>query len=280
MANSEEPKTMEFLGEHGLVDMLAAEDFVADDPSGTGGNDHEYATTDQNAAQYASMAMIQSLLGQFASPQVRADFLDHQFNWLNVPKLLNQLDELRLNLLPRWQSETFSETSQLSARAAESLHVLVNRSAQELVFSDDPAQRVRSYRGWIKLLNIIATDLYWKEVPHFTTSTKQEIMFELMSDSSNSRDSSFTRSKTKHYFNSRYRKISDKTKKESTIISCSDSNDSSSECEGSTSSSEHRRNQSRRKRVKRSNKEVETIKGIVTKLLIRLVIVRNAKWTN
>lgn len=279
LAKPEEPEILELLREHGLVDMVdivAGAGFAAGDPGGAVGGDQGSTVTEQNVSQFTSVVGIQSLLAQFAHPQVRSDFLAHRFDWLNGPKLLNQLDELRWTLFPRWQGGTLEVASQLSARAAEHLHLLVNRSPREFDLSDDPTQRCLSYRDWFKLLDAIASDSYWQRVPpskrciHILpivgakpvttaeTSSKDKLKCELISDSSYSRDSPSVRPKTRRDPNSKYRTGCIGAIEEITIFSSSDSGGSSSELETGSSTSEHRGRRRQRRRVNRDNREVVT----------------------
>lgn len=55
----------------------------------------------------SSAIAVQSLLAQFAHPDVRGDFINGRFG-LNVnSNLLPRLDELRWSIFPRWQCGSF-----------------------------------------------------------------------------------------------------------------------------------------------------------------------------
>jgi hypothetical protein len=149
------------LRERGLVEPLGdgvgREEEVKQDSSAD--------VAEGNVLFLAKAIGIQSLLTQFAHPQVRAHFLNQRFALPASQKLLQKLDELRWTLFPRWHGGSLDSTVNLHARSAEHLNSLILQHQQPFVLTDDTENQSMSYKQWYSTLQAIALDDYWSKVP-------------------------------------------------------------------------------------------------------------------
>lgn len=107
---------------------------------------------------------IQSLLGQFALPKVRAAFLDGKFHrQLNI-KLLPKIDELRCSLFPRWRDGSLTGAASSNAVAANHLHLLAGKWDDKFITNLEDVQGALTYSEWYNILNQLAEDPYWRGV--------------------------------------------------------------------------------------------------------------------
>lgn len=160
------PEVVQFLKEHGLVDM------VDDDAQHEQESQDEGASTDQHLDNaeivvplLAASISIQALLAQFMHPQVRADLLNKQFELHSSPKLLAKLDEIRWTLFPRWQGGSLELAQQQFTSAAKHLKALINKCEEPFVLPDDQLQGSMTYSQWYATLQAVAADKYWNRVP-------------------------------------------------------------------------------------------------------------------
>ena len=72
-----------------------------------------------------AVVAIQSLLGQFAHPQVRADFVQQRLGCHINANLLPQIDKLRWSLFPRWVGGSLESAKVKSHAAAGHLKKLI-----------------------------------------------------------------------------------------------------------------------------------------------------------
>ena len=105
---------------------------------------------------------VQSLLNQFSHKNVRADFCNGKFEGDYDANTLNQLDELRWILFPRW-SGTSTHESNLGT-AALKMKLLLSKDDNPCIIDPDSEDH-RTYKEWCEILDAIACDKYWLEVP-------------------------------------------------------------------------------------------------------------------
>ena len=108
---------------------------------------------------------IQSLLAQFAHPQVRAELLIGHF-WLNVnPNILPAIDNLWWTHLPHWLGHGFGAGSPRSEMAAHHLYKLIHKSKEQIMPNMQEGKTCPSYSEWYATLEILASDRYWSQMP-------------------------------------------------------------------------------------------------------------------
>ena len=143
--------------------------------NGDGGHGHDADGSGQVAAasetadglftldEMCHILQLQALLGQFAHPKVRADFLNNKFNWTINPNVLPRIDDLRCLLFPRWNgaSQLDGSSLQREAQAAHHLKALNSKCKSLLVLPGEAPGASLSHEVWFTLLNNIATDKYW-----------------------------------------------------------------------------------------------------------------------
>ena len=116
-------------------------------------------------SQLMMMIAIESLLIQFAHPGVCADLVNRKFANNVNPNLLPEIDNLRWTLFPRWLGSGFEAAAESYQRAAEHLRHLVSRSEELFKVVSGATESLLSYREWFNVLNTIAVDQYWIQVP-------------------------------------------------------------------------------------------------------------------
>jgi hypothetical protein len=112
----------------------------------------------------AQIISLQSLLGQFAHPKVRADFVNGCFESID-PSLLHQLDELRWTIFPRWQGGSVFNPDKHYQKSAEHLANLLGQSSELLITDINAVEHCRAYCEWHEVLEAISRNKYWTNVP-------------------------------------------------------------------------------------------------------------------
>jgi hypothetical protein len=108
------------------------------------------APTSLDHSDLASLVSFLSLLIQFPHPQVRADFINHQF-WININlNLLPKIDDLHWSLLLHWQRSIIGQntTSTRSQVAAHHLSQLLCKIDELLFIDTDAISDCLTYRQW------------------------------------------------------------------------------------------------------------------------------------
>ena len=103
---------------------------------------------------------IASLLSQFSNVKVRGDYLTGKFQLEGTPQLLDQLDELRCLLQPRWLGGGFMANIPRCCDAVEHYSLLNQESDKILKLQTRPHY---SYRMWTDFLTKLAEDSYWSD---------------------------------------------------------------------------------------------------------------------
>lgn len=107
------------------------------------------------------MISFQSLLGQFSHPQIRAAFLNGQFQKHISTELLPNIDELRCSLFPRWRQGGLLSSAAINVGAVQHLHLLVTRSDNKFITNLEDVEGALKYSDWFRILEQIADDPYW-----------------------------------------------------------------------------------------------------------------------
>ena len=115
--------------------------------------------------QLTMLVSIQSLLGQFAHTQVRADFINSRFGCNINPSLLPRMDDLRWTIFPRWQGNGFESATSRSSIASHHIIKLLNRNPSLFIPTDSAEEDCLTYNEWMTALETIAADRYWSRVP-------------------------------------------------------------------------------------------------------------------
>jgi hypothetical protein len=111
-----------------------------------------------------AVVAIQSLLAQFAHPQVRADFVQQRFGCHINANLLPRMDQLRWSLFPRWVGGSLELAKVKSQTAAGHLKKLITRDS-ELFILDSTFDGSPTYQRWCNTLETIAESSYRQRVP-------------------------------------------------------------------------------------------------------------------
>ncbi len=112
----------------------------------------------------AQIISLQSLLGQFAHPKVRADFVNGCFESID-PSLLHQLDELRWTIFPHWHGGSVFKPDKHYQKSAEHLAKLLGQSNELSITDINAVEHCRTYREWHEVLEAISRNKYWTNVP-------------------------------------------------------------------------------------------------------------------
>ena len=107
---------------------------------------------------------IQSLLAQFAHPQVRADLHNGKFGYNVNPNILGQIDDLRWTLMPRWQNGGLVSAQTRSDYAANHMIKLLEKSTDVLSSDPNSLEAGLTYEEWFDTLMTISKDRYWDRV--------------------------------------------------------------------------------------------------------------------
>lgn len=155
------------LAEHGQRSDLVG---PCDGAAGTSSVGHATAshaplthTGDQTTT--ALVISLQSLLGQFALPQVRADFVNGRFSQKMRRELLPKLDEVRCCLFPRWHGKSIISAVERNVGAAQHLLKLMSRDKEAFVTNLSDIHGCLTYEEWFSFLETLASDPYWDRVP-------------------------------------------------------------------------------------------------------------------
>jgi hypothetical protein len=111
------------------------------------------------------VVMLQSLLAQFAHPQVRADLVAGLFGFNINSSILPVLDELRWTLFPRWRGGGFEMSRATSRAASQHLQLLIAKSEKLLITNYNSIDLCLTYSEWYHTLETLASDRYWDRVP-------------------------------------------------------------------------------------------------------------------
>jgi len=126
----------------------------------------------------STVIRLNSFLSQFSHPMVRADFINGRFSRDIDRKIMPIIDELRWKLLPQWVGGALDCTTDRVDYTKVHLLKLIRRSEDVCEISCE-GYRERSYAEVFTLLNAIANDCYWTEMPahrrciHATTDGDQ-----------------------------------------------------------------------------------------------------------
>lgn len=112
-----------------------------------------------------TVVAMQALLSQFASPTVRADYVNGKFGSNVNPNLLPKIDLLRWTLMPRWQQGDLAAGSSRNFDASNHIERLLWREDQLMLLEVDSTDTELTYDEWFVALNTIATSRYWNRVP-------------------------------------------------------------------------------------------------------------------
>ena len=108
---------------------------------------------------------IQSLLTQFSHLDVRADFINGAFGDISINvSLLEQIDELRWTLMPRWMGGEIGELER-SSSAAYHFNQLINRSGSLFVTNSNRIENCMTYEEWMETLEMLSVEDYWASTP-------------------------------------------------------------------------------------------------------------------
>lgn len=119
--------------------------------------------TQKQLANVATGIAIQSLLGQFSSPKVRADFVNKSFGPNINPDLLSLIDDLRWTLMPRWQRGSLTSSSDRRLAAVDHMRKLLAKADEVMVTNNEGD--CLTYQEWYNTLEMLATNQYWDRVP-------------------------------------------------------------------------------------------------------------------
>ena len=108
---------------------------------------------------------LQSLLTQFSHPQVRGHFASGRFGWRINPLWLPRLDELKCVIFPRWLGGGLYVAAERSVSASKQLSLLLQKNSAKFVLPTEEASESLTYREWFEVLELIAADPYWDEIP-------------------------------------------------------------------------------------------------------------------
>lgn len=224
---------------------------------------------------------IQSLLQQFAHPQVRADFVNGLFDVKYDDQFLSVLDKVRWTLFPRWMGGPINANSEPHNEAADHLQRLMEDDDSDFILEEESYQV--KYSDWFKTLNTIAGSDYWSQVPpesrctHIvppvrSTETDKVV---LKKHSSNSGASQTEGGSPEKSSKDKKKKTKDKSKKkkkgkdkskskkeekiEEIIISSTDSSDSSSSESSSSADSEESEVEEKKSHHRRSRDRREVV---------------------
>ena len=134
---------------------------------------------------------IVSLLGQFAHPRVRTDFVNGCFTVESGPRVMEMLDLVRWSLIPRWIGGSINSIDHRTTAATMHLDGLYGGSSNFMRVGDD-RKCWGTYKQWSLYLDELTTDSCWRKVlpddrcTHIASAST--LKFELHMSSVNSSD--------------------------------------------------------------------------------------------
>lgn len=125
---------------------------------------------------------LQSLLFQFAHPEVRSAFTGNKFGWRVNTSLLPKIDRLRCTLFPRWEKNCLSTVTGRQIHAIGHMKLLYTKSEQPFQVSAQDEDELLTYSEWYEVIDLIGRDDFWQKYSesscsHFinaSTSVKDE----------------------------------------------------------------------------------------------------------
>jgi hypothetical protein len=105
---------------------------------------------------------LNSLLRQFSSPSIRADFVNGLFGSNFHPDLLNSIDELRCLLTPWWTGGSLLSSDVRRLEACDFISNLIKK--KDSILKLPSAKPLYSYGDWFHILDQLATAKYWEEL--------------------------------------------------------------------------------------------------------------------
>ena len=239
--------------------------------------DKQRDDSEQVLFDFSRVTATLSLLAQFSSTKVRADFVNGEFGPQVNPHILKSLDELKCLVLPWWNGNNLLVPNERQRNAAQHLIKLIRQTNETLSLSTDSGQSL-TYYEWHKLLEVIASSKYWQKTKpeERCVHTIEEMSIK---KESMSRQESWTSSEAESYqsANNNMKKVkrgagaaaaARNRKVEEIVVITSEDEDSSTEINSSSSTSGDDKRKKRQRKNRRS--KWKNRKEVVTPPVFRL----------